>query len=1014
MKEKLWRKNMLFLFILCFTTFLSIGQQFTQIGSTIDGEEANLFLGFNGQVIMAIGSPGFDNGGPVSDNFGNVRIFQFDGTDWAQLGNSIIGTQGSSAGFFANLNGAGNRVAVTFFTEDNSDDVTQAGVVRVFEFDGTDWIQLGDAIEGTEFLGGLGRGISLNDAGDRLALIELECDCPGNDIGRSVVFEFDGTDWVQLANQIELFFDGAAGNTLAAMNAAGDVYAVGSIFGSLAAGEFDGYADVYEFDGSSWVQKGQRILGLDNPNSQSGLFGRGLDINDEGNIIIVGDNRAENDEGVQTGHARVLKFEESTNLWEPLGQIINGDNLDDSAGLSVSINGIGDRIVVGIPENNVNNNGGLARVFQFDETASEWVLIGETITGEQGADRFGTAVELNQSGSIIAGSSRFSDGVNNGLENAGTVRVFELSDAVPPSIVTPNDLEACDELGDGIETFDLTSQIPTILDGIDPATVDLSFHVTQSDAEVNQNAIATPEAHMNASNPQTIFVRVQFSDQPTLFSIVTFDLILLDVIDITTNLPESVELCTSSPISALDATPTNPDIDVSLVTYSWVDQDGNIVSTDPTFTPTNAGTLTITIDFPPCSQAIFTVEVLMTPPIVNLGDDTSICQGDSFEIVPTVTGDIEGATFLWTTGETTPTIVVDEAGTFGLTITIGSCTASDEIVISIAQPPTVDLGPDELICEGGSFEIIPTLTGDVDGATFLWTTGETTPTIIVDEAGTFELTVTAGNCTVTASDEIVITVATPPIVDLGIDELICDGESFEIIPVLEGNLENATFLWSTGDTTESIIVNQSGTFTLTVTVGPCSISNDIVVTIADQVIVTTREDFTTCREFEETFVATTDTPGATFEWFIEGITQGETSNTFTTSFPLGTASGQEVTVVVTNASGCTGEATTIVSFFEIDQCLIPEGISPGTTIGFNDRLDLEFLAVRTGIETIHIYNRLGTLIFEQDNYVDQWEGQSDNGHVLPTATYFYVIDFDGNDPVYGNQVTGSIYVNREN
>jgi len=533
--------------------------------------------------------------------------------------------------------------------------------------------------------------------------------------------------------------------------------------------------------------------------------------------------------------------------------------------------------------------------------------------------------------------------INNALGGCGNdLAIDDLSlgiNSTPPPIITPDDIEACDELEDGVEIFDLTTQIPSILNGLDPSEFEISFHTTLIDAESSFNAIDTPDAYINVGSPETIYVRVEIAGQPLCFSIVSFDLVLFNIIDLTTNLPASVELCTSTPISALDATPTNPEIDLSLVTYTWVDQDGNVVSTDPTFTPTVPGTLTITIDAPPCSQAVFTVEILMNPPVVDLGDDALICDGDIFEIVPTFTGDVDGASFLWSTGETTPTIFVDEAGTFELTITVGSCTASDDIVITVATPPIVDLGP---------------------------------------------------------------------------DELVCDGESFEIIPILSGDLDGATFLWSTGETTDTIIVDQTGTFTLTVTVGPCTVSDDIVVTVADPVIVTIRDDFTTCREFAETFVATTDTPGATFEWFIEGVSQGETSATFTTSFPLGTPSGQEVTVVVTNADGCTGEATSVVSFFEIDQCVIPEGISPGTTIGFNDRLDLEFLALRTGIETIHIYNRLGTLVFEQDNYVNQWEGQSDDGDTLPTATYFYVIDFDGNDPIYGNQATGWIYVNREN
>jgi len=471
--------------------------------------------------------------------------------------------------------------------------------------------------------------------------------------------------------------------------------------------------------------------------------------------------------------------------------------------------------------------------------------------------------------------------INNALGGCGNdLAIDDLSlgiNSTPPPVITPDDIEACDELEDGVEIFDLTTQIPSILNGLDPSEFEISFHTTLIDAEGSFNAIDTPDAYINVGSPETIYVRVEIAGQPLCFSIVSFDLVLFNIIDLTTNLPMTVDVCSNEPIPSLDATPTNSGIDLSQVTYLWTDEAGNTVSTAAVFTPTQSGIFTVVVDLSPCSQATFTVEVLITD---------------------------------------------------------------------------------------------------------------------------------------------------PPIVDLGSDELVCDGESFEIIPALGGNLDNATFLWSTGDTTESIIVNQSGTFTLTVTVGSCSISDDIVVTIADPVNVTIRDDFTTClsqvlrdRIINETFIANTDDTNVTFEWLVNDVPQGETSNTFTINFPDTEFSRNDqvvVTVIVTSADGCTGETSTVVSFFDLNQCVIPEGISPGTTIGFNDRLDLEFLSLRTGIETIFIYNRLGTLVFEQDNYVNQWEGQSDDGDTLPTATYFYVIDFDGNDPIYGNQATGWIYVNREN
>ncbi|MEP0264827.1 choice-of-anchor L domain-containing protein [Dokdonia sp.] len=436
----------------------------------------------------------------------------------------------------------------------------------------------------------------------------------------------------------------------------------------------------------------------------------------------------------------------------------------------------------------------------------------------------------------------------------------------PPVLVTPADLELCDDLNDGMEVFDLTTQIPNILNGLDPSDFNISFHPSSLEAQANANPIGTPNAYTNAFNPETIFVRVERVLDTSCFSIVEFDLILNEIVSLANNLPASIEICSTDAIPALDAAPTDPAIDQSAVTYIWTDASNTTVSTDAQFTPTVAGIYTVVVELLPCSQETFTVELI----------------------------------------------------------------------------------------------IIET-----------------------------------------------------PIVDLGVDELLCNNESFEIIPTLSGNLTDATFLWSTGETTQTITVDNSGTFDLTITVGPCSVTDSITITIADPVDVSLGDDFTTCREFPNTLTAISSDSNVTYEWFLNGdVITGETSGTLEFTIPQTAVGTQEFTVTTTTAAGCTSSDTVEVSLFDVGNCVITQGLSPDGTPGFNDTLDLEFLAARTGIDLVQIYNRLGTLVYEQQDYVNQWRGQTDNGNELPTGTYFYVINLEEEDPVYGRQATGWIYINR--
>ncbi|MEM7186404.1 MAG: gliding motility-associated C-terminal domain-containing protein [Bacteroidota bacterium] len=435
-----------------------------------------------------------------------------------------------------------------------------------------------------------------------------------------------------------------------------------------------------------------------------------------------------------------------------------------------------------------------------------------------------------------------------------------------PEIVTPDDLSLCDETGNEEATFDLTSQIPTILDGQDPADFNVSFHLTQLDSEAGANPIADPTAYVNISNPETIYVRVERADEATCFSTVNFDLIVGIVVDFETDLPEMVDLCSTDEFPVLDATPTNKGLDLSQVSYEWTDEGGAVVSTEATFTPSAAGTYSVTISLPPCSEETITV------------------------------------------------------------------------VVNVTETPVLDLGVDQILCDGGIFDIIPEITGNIEGISYLWSTGETTPTITVDA---------------------------------------------------------------------------TGTYTLEITVGPCVVSDSIDIFISDPIVVEIGDDFKTCPNEPQTLVATSSDPDVTYQWFLNGeLITGATDQVYQFMIEEGTTGIQTYSVVVTKGE-CTGEGEIDISLYDVGNCVISQGISPNND-GFNDSLDLEFLADRAGgITQLQIFNRHGRQVYEAVNYVNEWRGQDSSGNELPTGTYFYVIDFMEVDPVYGPQATGWIYINKD-
>ncbi|EIA10367.1 hypothetical protein HJ01_00462 [Flavobacterium frigoris PS1] len=106
---------------------------------------------------------------------------------------------------------------------------------------------------------------------------------------------------------------------------------------------------------------------------------------------------------------------------------------------------------------------------------------------------------------------------------------------------------------------------------------------------------------------------------------------------------------------------------------------------------------------------------------------------------------------------------------------------------------------------------------------------------------------------------------------------------------------------------------------------------------------------------------------------------------------------------LTITSTATGCETTENIFIESVFCNIQKGISPDGN-GSNEYFDLRLMDVKK----LTIFDRYGIKVYSQINYTDQWKGQSDNGNDLPSATYYYVMEFNN-----GNSKTGWIYLIRE-
>jgi hypothetical protein len=130
---------------------------------------------------------------------------------------------------------------------------------------------------------------------------------------------------------------------------------------------------------------------------------------------------------------------------------------------------------------------------------------------------------------------------------------------------------------------------------------------------------------------------------------------------------------------------------------------------------------------------------------LTIGNDTVLCQSATLQL----SANIAAASFLWSTGETTPGISVTQPGTYWLIASSALCSDTDSVTVTV--PSAINLGHTYSLCDG---EEITLSAGNYPGASFNWSTGESSPSITVNLPGNYWVTVFYSGCVLTDTTQI--------------------------------------------------------------------------------------------------------------------------------------------------------------------------------------------------------------------------------------------------------------------
>ena len=377
-------------------------------------------------------------------------------------------------------------------------------------------------------------------------------------------------------------------------------------------------------------------------------------------------------------------------------------------------------------------------------------------------------------------------------------------------------------------------------------------------------------------------------------------------------------------------------------TYIW--QDG---STEQTYSVTNTDyySVTVTNSYGCSSEDVVLVCLNSIPFTIDLGKDTTFCANSIL-----LDAQNSGSNYLWSDGSTLQTLLATNAGTYSVTVTSPfGCYAYDTLVIT-HLPPYINLGSDNTTCDS----IL--LDAQNPGSTFLWSDGSTNQTLMAYASGAYIVTVTnASLCE--NSDTINITLAPHPFINFGNDTTFCGSG------ILNANNAGSVYLWNGGQTTQTILVDSSSTYSVLVTnTDGCTASDSIVVSIypLPQINFIAFVSDTICRNAGMQTINAAIPPGGIY-YLNNSVYTSTTIDPNTLPAGINVISYQ-----YTDSLGC---KDSVSNNFWVDDCTAINSIGEISNINIIPNPASDYFTVHTSISnySVKLFSAKGELVFEKSN-----------------------------------------------
>ncbi len=372
-------------------------------------------------------------------------------------------------------------------------------------------------------------------------------------------------------------------------------------------------------------------------------------------------------------------------------------------------------------------------------------------------------------------------------------------------------------------------------------------------------------------------------------------------------------------------------------------------------------------------------------PIVQLGADTTLCEGQTLSLQVST---LPGAGFVWSTGSTGTSETVGAPGAYWAEAALNGCVSRDTIQVAFISIPSGVLGPDRVLCEGETVA----LNAAIPGGAYRWEDGSSLAQRTVRQSGNYSVEIQVGVC---QKDDTVSLVFNPlPVFSLGPDTTLCFPASLALSALTGAD----AYRWSEGSSAQGILVRQSGLVWSEVVQDGCLWRDSIQVTFNIPPVPALGPDTTICRS--EPLTLKPGVGAASYVWQ-DGSTGTELA-----------VSESGIYIVAASNGPCTGSDTISVT---VRDCLEFAVYSPNAFSPNGDGVNDAFLPlVPDRIEVLsfdlRIFDRWGTQVFQSADASQGWDGTY-RGQKLPQGAYIFTLliryrdDFKEDETTVSGEIT---------